>query len=400
MNKINISTIAFLNFCLLLPVLHLQSYISGSGLIPILRGRGYLVLLLTFAMIFIFTMKKYKNLVFRDAFLFLLLVCFSLITIFVERDLQDYLGRSALKFNLGIVFFYVVYFFTGFFFHGLEKRKITVCFLWFLMIINLFCNYDFQSLRISLLNFDEDLKGIYLFLGDSFAIWSLLVLSFLQKQPFLSVIVVLLSAVCLFSFISRTSMYAFILVIPLIIFLTRKSLKYLAIIMLLFFIIFPSDIFDFIQKSSSRMFAFRNIEEDTSIIVRNYLFREGVSGIKQNWFFGDYSGQLRYSHLGSYMHNYLSLWRQFGIIPFACFCILLVFSTLKAWKILWKSKKNNVIAPEIFFLIVGGAFCLIEIIAARSYVSPYIWFFIGMSANLREPQIEPSPAGRAPLCLP
>lgn len=383
MNKINVSTIAFLNLCLLLPISHLQSYFTRSGMIPRVRGNSYLVLFFTLTMFTLFIKKRYKKLVFRNICIFLLLVGFSLITIFSELDVRDYFGRSALYFNLRIFFFYIVYFITGFFFYGLEKRKKIVFFLWFLVIINLFFNYDFQSLRISLQTFEEDSKGIYLFLGDSFAIWSIFALSFLQKQPFLSVFGVLFSTVCLFSFISRTSMYAFILVVPIIAFFTKKSMKYYWVLLVLIFAMLSADIFVFIQESSSRMFAFQNLEKDASIMARNYLFKEGLSGIKQNWFLGDYLGQLRYGSLGSYIHNYLSLWRQFGLIPFVCFCFLILFSTMKAWKVYWKSKKDKMISPEFFFLIVGGAFCLIEIVAARSYISPYIWFFIGMSFNLR-----------------
>jgi len=378
MNKINVSTIAFLNLCLLLPLLHLQSYFSGSGYIPIVRGRIFLFLFFSLVMFIVFLKKKYSFIVLRNSLIFFFLIILCVIVI-ISNNTEGY----NFIFNLSKIFFYIVYFFTGFFFFGLEKRKKIVMFFWSFMIINLFFHYDFNSLRISLQGFDENLEGVYLFLGDSFALWSILVLSFLQKKPFFSVCIVYSSTVCLFSFISRTALYSFILVVPIVVYFTKKSIKYYFIFILISIFLFSTEHYDYINELNSRMFAFQNLDKDRSVITRSYLLKEGLSGIERKWFIGDYLGQLRYGNLGSYIHNYLSLWRQFGLIPFVCFCFLLLYSTTKAWKIYFKLKKENVISPEIFFLITGGAFCLIEILFARSYTSPYIWFFIGMSINLK-----------------
>lgn len=379
MNKINVSTIAFLNLCLLLPVLHLQSYFSGSGLIPIVRGRMFLFLFFTFVMFIVFLKKRLSFIVLRNVCVFLFLIALCIIVIFNSNNYERY----NFIFNLSKIFFYLIYFFTGFFFFGLEKRKKIVMLFWFFMIINLFFHYDFNSLRISLQVFDEDLKGIYLFLGDSFALWSILLLSFLQKKPFFSVCIVFSSTVCLFSFVSRTALYSFILVVPIVIYFTKASIKYYFVFILMGIFLFKTECYDHISELNSRMFAFQNFDKDRSVITRSYLLKEGLSGIEKNWFIGDYLGQLRYGNLGSYIHNYLSLWRQFGLIPFICFCFLLLYSKIKAWKIYFKLKKENIISPEIFFLITGASFCLIEILFARSYTSPYIWLFIGMSINLK-----------------
>lgn len=377
--RINTSKLSFFTLCVLLPLLHLHSYFAGAGVLSTLKGKTLFILLLTVPMGIIFLRKKFSNFTLKGIFLFSVILFISLTIVLSDFGIYDCSGNSALRYNISIIFFYCVYFIMGFFLEGLERRTNWIIFLWLLMISNLIFHYDFHLMSISMNAFDEDAIGMYLFLGDSFALWSLLLLSLLQKRPFISMCVFMISATALYSFMSRASLYAFIIMTPLIIYFTKKSLKYYFLIFVLVFSILFSEIITVITETNSRMFAFQNLNEDPSVILRTSLNKKGLSGIKHNWFIGDYSGQIRYGILGSYIHNYLSLWRQFGLIPFISFCLLIYFFILKSWKITVAYRKNRLHLPDTFFLVVGGAFCLIEIIAARSYTSPYIWLFIGMT---------------------
>jgi O-antigen ligase len=192
---------------------------------------------------------------------------------------------------------------------------------------------------------------------------------------------VLCTVFSLFSFISRTALYAFVLVLPVTLILIRKSARYLVVFTLLLALFF-SPFLSTLQEASRRMFAFQNLDADSSARERNILFEEGISAIKQNWFIGDYVGQLRYGSLGAYIHNYLSLWRQFGFIPFFSFIILLGYLLTQSIRCFSKAQSYIRYPSENAFLIMGGCFCLVEILAARSYNSPFIWFFIGMAVKL------------------
>lgn len=349
---------------------------------PIFRGRVFLFLLVSFLMITSFVKKKHKIFALQHVLCFLFLILLSGLIIICDFNSYEASAINVMVYNTSIIFFYFVYFFTGYFFGNLESRKKIVFFLWFLLIGNLLFHYDFQLMRISLHALGEDSKGIYLFLGDSFALWSLLVLSFFQNNPIKSILVTIVSILALFSFNSRTSLYSFILVLPMTILFTKNSIKYFLILFISVFLLLVVN-FNISIELNQRMLAFINIQNDTSFIARSKLLNEGLDGLKKNWFLGDYAGQLSYGGLGAYMHNYLSLWRQFGLIPFLIFCVLLFISIVKLWRFFGMAKKVGNIDSELFFLIVGGMFCLIEIIAARSYNSPFIWFFIGRCASLK-----------------
>ena len=76
---------------------------------------------------------------------------------------------------------------------------------------------------------------------------------------------------------------------------------------------------------------------------------------------------------GDYIHNYLSFWRQFGIIPFISLVLILFFCCFKIFKY-WIYEKKVEGVP--LFLFHFTLFALLEIIVARSFVSSYIWLGI------------------------
>ena len=73
---------------------------------------------------------------------------------------------------------------------------------------------------------------------------------------------------------------------------------------------------------------------------------------------------------GEYIHNYLSFWRQFGIIPFLMFLTILIYQISYIFSFWFKSKISDSTLNLLFYFTI---FALLEIITARSYVFPYIW---------------------------
>jgi hypothetical protein len=374
------SQLSFFSLVFLLPIRHLLSYFQGAQLLPVVRGLGLIPFLISMLLSLCFVKTKKRQVLWYGLAILVSLIVMAASIVFLSSNTQDYLGRSSLMFNLRILAYYVMYFFVGYYYEDFEQYKKWIFFFWFLMLLNLILHFDFSTMRVSFQGFAPDSVGMYLFLGDSFAIWSLLVLSLLTESPFKSTCVAICSVFALLTFVSRTSLYAFVLVLPLVILLTKKSLKYWIIFIVLFLLISPKFL-ELLAHTNRRMLAFLHLGSDQSMITRDFLFREGLLGLRKNWFLGDYAGQLRYGSLGSYIHNYLSLWRQFGLLPFLAFLSLLGFFVIKCWKLFWINIRRRKISPRAFFLIVAGGFCFIEIVTARSYTTPYIWFFLGMSLN-------------------
>ncbi len=374
------SNLSFFSLVVLLPIRHLLGYFQGLAAIPVIRGLGLLPLLFSLILFLCFLKSKKRPVSWHGWLFFVILLVLAGVVILFSPNFQDNLGRSSFYFNISILAYYFIYFIIGFYYNGFSQYHKWIYLFWFLMLLNLLWHYDFSAMRISFQGFDQEKVGVYLFLGDSFAIWSLLVLSLLTKAPFKSTCVALCSIIALLSFNSRASLYAFIFVLPLVILLTKKSWKYWVITIAALVPVF-SNFFDLLEYANRRMLAILYLSSDQSMISRNILLKEGILGIQKNWFIGDYAGQLRYGSLGSYIHNYLSLWRQFGILPFLAFLGLLGFFIMKCWRLFWTNIRQREISPRTFFLVVAGGFCFIEIVAARSYVTPYIWFFLGMSLN-------------------
>lgn len=387
--KICVPTLAFFAFLYINPIRHLLSYYFELGYLSGLKGLGGVFLLLIATILYVNMIKSQKTrLQWLGFFLFLSMILISFTVILIFPDFKISIGKDAMYFNLNILYYYCVYFVVGFHFYC--KKSIKMIFLfWLLMIINLLYHFDYDGMRISFRGFTENAKtGVYILMADSFAVWTLFLLANVTKRPIFSFFISLVSTFALFALNSRASLYAFIMILPLSLMLIKKSARYALIILGTFIILYPHQIVDQLETVNKRMFIVQRLETDRSLQLRLEMFEEGLFAIKNNWFFGDYLGQLKSEHLGSYMHNYLSLWRQFGLFPFTVFVALLLYSLFASWKSFYLLRKCKLIDPHSYFLIVGILFCTIEIIFARSYGYFYIWFFIGMSLNKKS---NPSP---------
>lgn len=71
-----------------------------------------------------------------------------------------------------------------------------------------------------------------------------------------------------------------------------------------------------------------NLSESGSFQMRMEFLREGWSDIVASPFVGDYGGQMRGGRFGDYIHNVLSVWRQYGLFAFLLYVGL---CTWAAW---------------------------------------------------------------------
>lgn len=233
----------------------------------------------------------------------------------------------------------------------------------------------------------ENKRGIYLFLGDAFAIVAIVIVSCIStKNRLLEIGVILISIYVLFLLRSRTSFYLFIATSVFYAFF-RYGKKVLIVAMIIFACFF-SIIDDVVKISpaSMRMLSFIVEKEDASWSSRNEILAEGVKSISKNWVWGDFAGQVRETgSLGSYIHNYLSLWRQFGVFPFVAFLLLNLYC-LRSFYIICKYRKNKNLSEDVY--VTGLFFCCLycflsgEVVFSRAYVSPYIWLAFGYNMKV------------------
>ena len=214
-------------------------------------------------------------------------------------------------------------------------------------------------------------QPIYLMLADSFAILSLFMLC-KTKNSTGQILIILITTICLFALFSRASLYCFVLTA--ILFLYKQNKGFMLLILTTLFLLLFLGTND--EIAGNRMLRMFYGAEDLSATMRQDHMEKGLDALSSTWFLGDFMGDIKqhFGKTGYYMHNYLSFWRQFGIVPFIAFSVILIFGSIRILKVWLKSEKLNQVHLFLFHFTV---FALSEIIVARSFVTPYIWLSVG-----------------------
>ena len=210
----------------------------------------------------------------------------------------------------------------------------------------------------------KSMWGNYLFFADTFGVISCLAVSVAKRVTtkvvisFVSILglVILNSRAALLCYILGVSIYFFVL------FKNKLNLKKILAFIVLGIILIP---LVNIISPNKRMFNLEAALKGGSMRERSLMFTHGINDIKNSPIFGSIGGQLILKEKpdkGSYIHNYLSIWRQFGIIPFIIFCSFVIFSFKKIFK--------YPIDNHYFLLLLFLSF---EILFFRSYKYTYIW---------------------------
>ena len=168
--------------------------------------------------------------------------------------------------------------------------------------------------------------NIYIMLADSFAVLSIFVLCKSKNIKFQSFIIII-SSICLFALWSRASLYCFVLVA--LYFLYQKNKK----ILITFICIMVSLVIFNVEEDvqTYRMTRLLFGTADLSNSMRDEQLEMGLQDLSEIWMLGRFMGDVdkNFGHEGDYIHNYLSFWRQFGLLPFVIFCYLVLSNSLK-----------------------------------------------------------------------
>lgn len=321
--------------------------------------------IILFISLFPYLLKNYRY--FLVIFILIFYMILYLIYYYILRE--DYITVEVIWFQAKVILYAIFNILIAIvFYNNMTDNKFKILILFSTMILSFFVffNIDYEVLRYTLA---YQLVGGILPLFAIFAIFTL-------DKKILKFFLMTFIAILLFLIQSRASFYAFC-VVYLIFLLKEMGFKNFFFIVL-FFIVF-SFIFLMITniELDQRMFAITQLNKDGSFNERIEQFKYGFEAIKNNWFFGQYGGQVIYNEgaiysngLGSYMHNWLSFWRQFGIIFFIIFTIF-YFSRLFMIFELWIN--NYKYSDFIFYL---GLYMSVNILLFHSYNYPYIWFVL------------------------
>lgn len=231
----------------------------------------------------------------------------------------------------------------------------------------------------------------YLLVGDTLAILSIIILCMLKKIKY-KYLVLVNTTYLLYVVASRTSFYFYCIII--IIFLVKEFVlgsiyKKIFIINVVSIVISVAvysyfqggSFYSFISENNRMTVLVTDVSLDASYLGRKGQFEEGINDIKEFWLTGRLFREVeRTGNSGTYMHNILSYWVEYGLIPFL---LLLYQSVIYIYKnfINYFKHPENYIIEMVFFT---SMYMIVSILISRSYTYPYIWFTIAASARLND----------------
>lgn len=208
----------------------------------------------------------------------------------------------------------------------------------------------------------------------------LLIGAYAFAKPLLRPVIVVLALYCLFALQGRSS--TFFTIVTFIVFglLTqgKKSLYTwvgIAVVAAAAYAFLPIEqlFYEADEKSIERMLLSQD-EEDGSLAGRSEVLGLSLGLLPKAAAFGDPTILAReMQQMGSYIHNILSMWQFFGLIPFLLLVYVIFISLIKMYKTI-ASKQYSVMDEMAALLLI---YSTISVIAAKSIVFYWIWFSIG-----------------------
>jgi len=287
-----------------------------------------------------------------------------IVILFSWKEFPDF-SSGNLKSTSYHVYFYLIGYFLLTRISLLKRYRIYLFIGLAIMSLQILLFYNISSFQI---NYEGcKAKGyIHLLLGNSYAIWAILTLSQLKKYKRLILYLLLLPF--LFALGSRASLYFYLLLLPVIIIETvgiKIGLVILSLGMFIFFIVS-------ILYKDHRMFSIFSFT-DTSLLYRLKILRTNLPDIMNNFIFGDYGGFYKYEFpSNTYIHNILSFWRQFGLIPFVLLLVLIIINGNS----IFSDFKANMTKPE-FCMIGLYIFLIASVLFAKAYNYSPLFLVLG-----------------------
>lgn len=326
--------------------------------------------------------QKFSKIVYIYIFFFLYILFYSILDYMNYTIISSKITESYFRFTYNVLISFMMYFVIGYYYEGYKKHYTIILCVYVLMTLNTWINIDPNTLYISFMGVAKEKAGLYQYLGDTYAIFSILLIT-LTNRKIIKFTFILITFLTLFVLMSRSSLYMYTIAI---IFYSLFKYKKEAIVYLLLFVSFigiimmnESKYYEIVMNS--RLLSFTHSKIDGSVAERIELAQVGFNAIYNNWFIGDYGGDVRYFHKeGKYIHNFLAVLRQFGFIPFLVYVYFIYKLVIRV--VVWM-RNPSLYSQEYDYFIVLSIFLILEVLIARSWTHAYIFLVIGMLSNLK-----------------
>ena len=198
------------------------------------------------------------------------------------------------------------------------------------------------------------------------------------------ILIASVSTIGLFFLGSRSDLFGFIFISPLFFInfssASKTFLNYITIFfasILLIGVVLLNGQVNIIEKfQNNRAMEITELSSSSSWQSRTNLQEQAVTAIKEHPIVGDYGGQLKATgSIGNFAHNFISAWRQFGLIGFLLFTSITVYSLIVPFKATIIYKMNSPFIQLALFVNLYSVFLLL-------ISKPVFWFFVALGWGL------------------
>lgn len=315
--------------------------------------------------------------------LFVLLVLYTVLWIGIHYFWGTIPQQSvvALENGVGLIIYWVVLFTIGIYVDFDRRwvwRGLLVGFLIMTCLTLVNVNPTRMLMEFDMRQMAGERVASYQGFARSYAVTTILLLAF-NRKLMIQGLIFFLGTISLFFIGARSDFYGFLVVGSLWIWMLfwRRGLsnKILVVILLISAIVG----FSITGVSGSRQFQIFDLSSSTSWLARIDFLKQGWEAIKASPLFGDYAGQISSGQVGSYIHNGMSAWRQFGLVGFLLYTCMTVVSLILA---ILEYRRTLIHDSRTIAALFLNVLCIILILVAKSVfwvLPPLAW---GLTAGL------------------
>ena len=339
--------------------------------------------------------------------IFIVFLVSSISVVALAFFFYDEMPESSFGMYAGFILSHIAYISIGFCFSILVFRFIaykTLMLFFAVLVLPILVIADYSTLSIPFREIFEKTGVNYLLFGDLISLSFFAMISTLSVKNNKMIFVVssfILVSIILFINGSRTSFAVFVSCFVLSFgatqFPVRKFVYFFSasVFTLVFFI----TLFSIVELESggfgnSRMLSILSTgSSDSSLVNRDTINDNAIVRIISNPIQGDIGGQVSHpfgsSPMGSYMHNIMSYWEQFGLLSFVSFIAMWVFLGVALFnKLMLESNRYiRLSLVAIFFysiicMIFSRSFVHTAFAFAWSFILYYVYFFHRLGSNV------------------
>lgn len=301
---------------------------------------------------------------FRDQGYFLGLFLFFVLLIYFPLYERSYLGDAFPRY-VAIFFSYAVMFLVGIRLGDFDpSKRFGVYFFAFLAIATFFVSsFLVEGLGVAWYSFDGQVSGVTHH-AYAASIFFIAAFSVFYIRGWMSILFIFASAIVIVMNGSRADVLGLLLF--LIVFYGRAE-RVFWISLLVFSLIVAAYFLNLIPE---RFLELMDLGSSSSNLARNELMKEGQRVISENIFSGKIGYQVYRGEFGDYIHNFLSVWSQYGVVVFGLFIYLMARPVFYFYR-----RRKGVVGRFGFSL--GCAISLL-VLTSKSFVWTYPALYWGV----------------------